>query len=104
MIIGVYHLGFHPASAPNVGQIVQVDMAVNQIPGFENLHKPEESLKTPVADIFFVVYASGRRMCQKNIRKTPPDNSVIKKFGDKLKKNKKHLKFGVLVRSPVVTY
>jgi ACT domain-containing protein len=96
--------GISPLGATDIGQIIQVNMPVDKVSGPENLHKPQKSLKTPMAFVAFVVNALWRGMGKEYIHKTAQKNTVPHKPGNELYSLKVHLKIGILVWPPVVSH
>jgi hypothetical protein len=102
MAIGVDYPGVFIPGSPEIGQIVEVDMAVDEVFGLENPHEPQKNLESPVAGVLLVVDVPGRGMGQEYVQKAPPEDPVDDQGGDELEHFQKHLEFGVLVIPPVI--
>ena len=104
MTVSVDDHGIFPLGTTDIGQIIQMNVPVDKVSGLENLHKPQKSLKTPVAFVAFVMNALWRGMGKEYVHKTAEKNTVPHKPGNQLYCLKEHLKIGVLIWPPVVAH
>jgi hypothetical protein len=102
MAIGVDYPGIFIPGSSEIGQIVEVDMAVDEVFGLENPHEPQKNLETPVAWVLLVVDVPGRSMGQEYVQKPSPEDPVDDQGGEDLEHFQKHPKFSVLVIPPVI--
>jgi hypothetical protein len=104
MTVSVNNLRILIGGYPDIGKIVEVDMAVDKVFGFKEPHKGKKNLKPPVAPVFLVVNPPGRRVGQKNIQKAAPENAVKQEGREQFYYFQGHFKIGVLVFAPVIPH
>jgi hypothetical protein len=104
MAVRVNNLRVLICGNPDIGKIVKVDMAVDEVCGFKNFHEGEKGLKTFVAPVFLVMNPFGRRVGQEDVQKAAPEEAVKQQARQQFDDFQDHFKIGVLVFSPVIPH
>jgi hypothetical protein len=104
MAIGVKYLSVPVFGHPDIREVIQMDMPVDEIFWLKNPHEPEKSLKTPVAGIVFVMNAPGRGMGEEDVQKTAPEDPVKDEDREEPQNLQIHLEIGKLIFSPVIPH
>ena len=85
VVIGVDNSAIAKVSSAGSILIIEMDMAVDKISGFEDLKKPEKGLEALVAGICLVMNACWWGMGYQDIYKATMEKAINKKMGDKFK-------------------
>jgi hypothetical protein len=104
VIVGVDNARFVVHGLTPGIDIIEMNMPVNQIPGFKYIHEETKKPETPVAGVLFIVNMPGRSVGKQDIQVSAVAQPVPEKSGKKTESKEEHSDLGKLVVSPVVAH